>query len=128
MVSRDPERLALGVVWGLALAHGLVDALVAIMVGPWSLRETREEQHQLQQIEPAPGVSGFTRGFFRPNQNCGSPTKKKKDFHGNVQQASGRRPPHSETGEEKKGIDLWVRGASSPAQLDDGDDERGARG
>ena len=36
--------------------------------------------------------------------------------------------PPTQKPEEKKGIDLWVRGASRPAQLDDGDDERGARG
>ena len=106
MVSRDPERLALGVVWGLALAHGLVDALVAIMVGPWSLRETREEQRQLQQILPAPGVSGFTRGFFRPNQNCGSPNEKKKRFPWKCPTGLWPPPPPLRNREEKKGIDL----------------------
>ena len=56
VVSRVPERLALGVVWGLALAHGLVDAIVAIMVGPWSAQHTTVEGTLQKILPPRPNL------------------------------------------------------------------------
>ena len=108
VVSRDTERLALGVVWGLALAHGLVDALVAIMVNPWSLApKTREEHHhsrrqQLQQIQLArPRRFRLHEGFFAPIKILDLPKDFRKHFP-----FFGRRPPPHRNREEKKGIDL----------------------
>ena len=100
MVSRDPERLALGVVWGLALAHGLVDALVAIMVGPWLQKRVKSSASSSRSCPPQ-AFQASPEGFFAPIKIVDLQRKKKKISMEMSNRPLAAAPPHPKPGRKE---------------------------